>query len=65
MPEINYPDREDLAYALFVADNWHMKPAQVRADYDATKARQAAEGVTFYVYPLADAALDMFRKANP
>jgi hypothetical protein len=65
MPDINYPDRDELAYALFAADNHQMSPGQIEREFYGLKAEQAAAGETFYVYPLADSALDMFRKANP
>lgn len=60
----NYPDRDELAYALFAADNHNMKPEQIPDDFYRTKARQEGSGYPFYVYTLADAALEMFRKAN-
>ena len=64
MPEINYPDRDELAFALFAADNRKATPEQIRADFDQLKQGFEDRVATFYVYPLADAAIAEFRRLN-
>jgi hypothetical protein len=61
---VMYPDRDELAFELFAADNRNATPEQIRADFDQLKHGFAEHGATFYVYPLADAAIEQFRKAN-
>jgi hypothetical protein len=61
---ISYPDREELARELFARDNSRQSREQSRIDFDRLKREQAAAGEAFYVYPLADAAIEQFRRAN-
>lgn len=62
---VTLPDRDDLAFELFNADNHRQAREQNRADFDAMKKRQDAAGIGFYVYRLADAAIEAFKRANP
>jgi hypothetical protein len=59
---VMYPDRDELAFKLFRADNSSASIALCIEDFHKQKAEQ---GEQFYVYPLADAAIEAFRKANP
>jgi hypothetical protein len=61
---VRYPDRDELAFALFAADNYIEKSEQIRADYDRLRVEQAAAGEHFYVDLLADAAIEAFKRAN-
>jgi len=59
------PGRDELAFALFAADNRLMPPEQIRSDFETLKREQAAAGEPFYVEILADAAIEAFKAANP
>jgi hypothetical protein len=61
---IRYPDRDDLAFELFAADNSKASREHCRDEFERLKREQAAAGETFYIYPLADAAIEQFRKTN-
>jgi hypothetical protein len=61
---IKIPDRDDLAFELFAADNSKASREHCRDEFERLKREQAAAGETFYIYPLADAAIEQFRKAN-
>lgn len=51
------PDRDDLAFELFAADNWRQSRAASRKDW-------ADNGRRHYAYVLADAAIEQFKQAN-
>ncbi|QDK01931.1 hypothetical protein SEA_VIBAKI_51 [Arthrobacter phage Vibaki] len=57
-PAIRYPDRDELAFELFHADNGRRNRAENLADWNAPHTKRQ------YAYHLADVAIDMFRKAN-
>lgn len=58
---VRYPDRDELAFELFRADNSRAPRALCVDDFSKQKAEQ---GEQFYVYSMADAALELFAKVN-
>ncbi len=56
---VTIPDRIELAFALYDADNWRQTTEQNRREWgDPTTKRQ-------YAFVLADAAIEAFKRANP
>jgi hypothetical protein len=55
-----YPDREELARELFIADNWQAEREQMIIDFND----QTRTGANAHYFELADAAIEQFRKAN-
>lgn len=61
---VEYPDRDELAFELFNADNSLQDRNSNIRDYLQLKAEQKAAGEKFYVEVLADVAIAEFRRLN-
>jgi hypothetical protein len=58
---VMYPDRDDLARAMFMADNSNSP----EPDHEWEMTSRHNPGAVEYVYVMADAAIEAFRKSNP
>lgn len=60
-PPVVIPDRDLLARELFVADNWRQPTLEALAEWEYITEDQREQ----YTHRLADAAIAVFKAANP
>ena len=60
-PPVKLPDRDELARALFVADNFRQPEAEALAEWEDITEDHREQ----YTHRLADAAIAVFKAANP